>query len=36
MTAKGRNIEAIDREYPFSPVTYKMNLHSQSRTTSHA
>ncbi len=36
MTPKGRDIEAIDREYPFSPVTYKMNLHSQSRTTSHA
>ncbi|MCU0896852.1 MAG: molybdopterin-dependent oxidoreductase [Burkholderiales bacterium] len=32
-TAKGRDIEAIDaKEFPFTIVTYKMNLHTQSRT----
>lgn len=32
LTPKGRDLEKIDREYPFSPVTYKRALHSQSRT----
>ncbi|MDP1900403.1 MAG: molybdopterin-dependent oxidoreductase [Rubrivivax sp.] len=32
MTPMGRSIETIDRDYPFAPVTYKMNLHTQSRT----
>jgi tetrathionate reductase subunit A len=32
LTPTGRDIEAIDRDYPFSPVTHKMSLHAQSRT----
>lgn len=32
VTPKGRSIEAIDKDYPFSPVTHKMSLHAQSRT----
>lgn len=36
MTPKGRIIEDIDKkEYPFTVITYKMNLHAQSRTTWH-
>ncbi len=33
LTAKGRDIDGIDaRDFPFTIVTYKMNLHAQSRT----
>jgi len=35
MTPKGRNIELIDKDYPFTMITYKMNLHTQSRTVLH-
>lgn len=36
MTPKGRIIEDIDKkDYPFTVITYKMNLHAQSRTTWH-
>lgn len=35
LTPKGRDIDAIDMEYPFNIVTYKMNLHTQSRTHFH-
>ena len=31
-TPKGRRLEEVDKDYPFMPVTYKMNLHAQSRT----
>lgn len=36
MTPKGRVIEEIDKDYPFTVITYKMNLHAQSRTVLHA
>jgi tetrathionate reductase subunit A len=32
VTPKGRSIEAIDKDYPFMPVTYKRSMHAQSRT----
>jgi tetrathionate reductase subunit A len=33
LTPRGRDIEAVDaRDFPFTVVTYKMNLHAQSRT----
>jgi len=36
MTPKGRVIEDIDKkDYPFTVITYKMNLHAQSRTILH-
>ncbi|TCK58412.1 molybdopterin-dependent oxidoreductase [Seleniivibrio woodruffii] len=35
VTPKGRNIDEIDKEYPFSVITYKMNVHAQSRTHFH-
>ncbi|MEA3467904.1 MAG: molybdopterin-dependent oxidoreductase [Thermodesulfobacteriota bacterium] len=31
----GNILAEQDREYPFTVVTYKMNVHTQSRTTSH-
>lgn len=34
-TPKGRDISEIDKDYPFSVVTFKMNLHAQSRTHFH-
>jgi tetrathionate reductase subunit A len=33
--ASGKNIAEEDQEYPFSVVTYKMHVHTQSRTTWH-
>ena len=33
--SRGEIISELDREYPFTIVTYKMNLHAQSRTTWH-
>ncbi len=33
--SKGIIIEEVDRDYPFYVITHKMNLHTQSRTTSH-
>ena len=33
--AAGNVLEQADRDYPFALVTHKMNLHAQSRTTSH-
>ncbi|MEW6714436.1 MAG: molybdopterin dinucleotide binding domain-containing protein [Nitrospirota bacterium] len=35
MTPKGRIIEEIDKDYPFTVITYKKNLHTQSRTILH-
>jgi len=35
MTPKGRNIEEMDKDYQFTVITYKMNLHAQSRTILH-
>lgn len=31
----GNNLAYVDREFPYILVTHKMNLHAQSRTTSH-
>ncbi len=33
--SSGKVIEEIDRDYPFTVITYKKNLHTQSRTTCH-
>ncbi len=33
--ALGRHIDDMDAAYPFTAVTYKMNVHAQSRTSSH-
>ena len=33
--SRGEAIEELDKGYPFTVVTYKMNLHAQSRTTWH-
>ncbi len=35
MTPKGRVIEDVDKDYPFTVITYKMNLHAQARTVWH-
>lgn len=35
MTPKGRIIEDADKDYPFTVITYKMNLHAQARTVLH-
>jgi tetrathionate reductase subunit A len=32
---RGGIIDELDKDYPFTVVTYKMNLHAQSRTTWH-
>ena len=33
--ASGRDVTDEDREWPFTAVTYKMNVHCQSRTSCH-
>ncbi len=35
VTPMGGNIDELDKDYPFSVITYKMNVHSQSRTVLH-
>ena len=35
MNSKGHVVEEVDSDYPFYVITYKMNLHAQSRTTFH-
>lgn len=35
VNSKGIVLEEIDRDFPFYVITYKMNLHAQSRTTFH-
>jgi tetrathionate reductase subunit A len=34
-TPTGTNIEEADKEYPFTVISHKMNLHTQSRTVLH-
>jgi tetrathionate reductase subunit A len=34
-TANGELIAEVDRDFPFHVITYKMNVHTQSRTTWH-
>jgi tetrathionate reductase subunit A len=35
VTPTGTNIEEADKEYPFTVISHKMNLHTQSRTVLH-
>lgn len=36
VNSKGLALEEVDSDYPFCVITYKMNLHAQSRTTFHS